>query len=255
MYAPNLSTSPYMSRVPPEKPRQLAKTMRGRFSALLKSAMAWAVLKAESGYQTCPACARTASRDAGLAGSAGMRCSTRRVSTAMTPIGMPPSLARPTTTDLPQSARYSVNEPWSKKPESKVPSGAATPASMWRGSYGVAGGRKPMSRSTGSTDAVSATCSLAVLGTYESQRRIFSTPSWSSEASWCATPLGSMICGPPSWSCDTYTSLPRSLLSAEKPVRMMGPLDIWITRCASRLMYAPMPTERPVTKESVNVSS
>ena len=57
--------------------------------------------------------ARTASRDAGLAGSAGMRCSTRRVSTAMQPMGTPPSLPRPTTTDLPQSARYSVNEPCS----------------------------------------------------------------------------------------------------------------------------------------------
>ena len=39
---------------------------------------------------TWPACGRIDSRDSGLAGSAGMRCSTRRVSTAMTPKGMPP---------------------------------------------------------------------------------------------------------------------------------------------------------------------
>ena len=52
-------------------------------------------------------CGWMASREMGLAGSAGMRCSTSRVSTAITPIGMPPKRARPTTTDLPQSARYS----------------------------------------------------------------------------------------------------------------------------------------------------
>ena len=52
-------------------------------------------------------CGWRASREMGLAGSAGMRCSTSRVSTAITPMGMPPKRARPTTTDLPQSARYS----------------------------------------------------------------------------------------------------------------------------------------------------
>jgi hypothetical protein len=39
----------------PENPLQLAKMMRGRFSPLLKSWMACAVLYALSGYQTCPA--------------------------------------------------------------------------------------------------------------------------------------------------------------------------------------------------------
>ena len=33
----------------------------------------------------------------------------------MTPIGTPPRRARPTTTDLPHSARYSVKEPCKKK--------------------------------------------------------------------------------------------------------------------------------------------
>lgn len=41
--------------IPPEKPLQLAKTIRGSPS-LLKSLIAWAVLKAESGNHTCPAC-------------------------------------------------------------------------------------------------------------------------------------------------------------------------------------------------------
>ena len=48
-----LRTSPNMSLVPPEKPRQFAKIRRGRFSPRLKSSMACAVLKAESGYHTC----------------------------------------------------------------------------------------------------------------------------------------------------------------------------------------------------------
>lgn len=44
--------------IPPEKPLQLANTMRGRRSRL-KSQIAWAVLKAESGNHTWPACCRT----------------------------------------------------------------------------------------------------------------------------------------------------------------------------------------------------
>jgi hypothetical protein len=59
-----------------------------------------------------------------------MRCSTVRVSTAMTPIGTPPSRALPTTTLLPHSARYSVKDPWSKNPACHEPSGAVVPASM-----------------------------------------------------------------------------------------------------------------------------
>ena len=57
--APNLSTSLYMSRVPPEKPRQLANTKSGSCSPLLKSLMAVAVLYALSGNHTCPACQPT----------------------------------------------------------------------------------------------------------------------------------------------------------------------------------------------------
>lgn len=41
--------------IPPEKPLQFAKTIRGSPS-LLKSLIASAVLKAESGNHTCPAC-------------------------------------------------------------------------------------------------------------------------------------------------------------------------------------------------------
>mmetsp|Transcript_33163 Transcript_33163/g.74911 ORF Transcript_33163/g.74911 Transcript_33163/m.74911 type:complete len:223 (+) Transcript_33163:758-1426(+) len=127
--APNLRISPAMSRVPPLNPRQLAKMMSGRFSPRPKSWIAWAVLYALSGYHTCPAWGCRASREAGLAGSAGMRCSTSRVSTEMTPMGMPPRRARPTTTDLPQSGRYSVKEPLSKKPLTH-PCGVSCPASM-----------------------------------------------------------------------------------------------------------------------------
>mmetsp|Transcript_13101 Transcript_13101/g.27698 ORF Transcript_13101/g.27698 Transcript_13101/m.27698 type:complete len:209 (+) Transcript_13101:1076-1702(+) len=155
--APNLRISPAMSRVPPEKPRQLAKIMSGRFSPRPKSLIACAVLYAESGYQTWPACGRIISRDASFPGSAGMRCSTRRVSTAITPIGMPPRRARPTTTDLPQPARYSLKVLRSKKPETQVPSGARVPASMWRGSYGALVGWKSTGRSIGSAADLSAT--------------------------------------------------------------------------------------------------
>mmetsp|Transcript_128291 Transcript_128291/g.357090 ORF Transcript_128291/g.357090 Transcript_128291/m.357090 type:complete len:463 (-) Transcript_128291:740-2128(-) len=132
--APNFSTSPYMSRVPPEKPRQLAKIITGRFSPRLKSRRAVAVLKALSGNHTCPACGSTTSRLCGFAGSAGTRRSTFRVSTAMTPMGMPPSFARPTTTLLPQPPKYSRKLPSSKNPVSRAPSGVTVPASMCRGS-------------------------------------------------------------------------------------------------------------------------
>ena len=83
-----------------------------------------------------------------------------------------------------------------------MPSAETVPASMWRGSYGVLVGRKPIGRSIGSAAGAAKAESDAVFGTYESQRSTFSTPSWSSTASWWATPFGSMICGPPSWSCD-----------------------------------------------------
>lgn len=50
-----ITTEAEVPFIPPEKPLQLANTMRGRPS-LFRSLMAWAVLKAESGNQTCPAC-------------------------------------------------------------------------------------------------------------------------------------------------------------------------------------------------------
>ena len=103
------------------------------------------------------------------------------------------------------------------------------PASMWRWSYSAVVGTKPIGRSTGSADGASDGSEDAE---HESHLRIFSTPSWSSEASWCATPLGSMICGPPSWSCETYTSLPRSLLSAPGISRSIG-LSIRVSICIS----------------------
>lgn len=100
--------------MPPEKPLQLAKTMRGSPS-LFMSLMAWAVLKAESGNHTCPACwmickrtcrrhnqetghklrsptSLTLASESKLAGSAGMDSSTDLVSTATTPVGIPPNL-------------------------------------------------------------------------------------------------------------------------------------------------------------------
>ena len=57
----------------------------------------------------------------GLAGSAGMVHSTERVSTAMTPQGIPPSLARPHTTVMAQLSSVSMNEPWSKNPLTQSP--------------------------------------------------------------------------------------------------------------------------------------
>mmetsp|Transcript_29822 Transcript_29822/g.41222 ORF Transcript_29822/g.41222 Transcript_29822/m.41222 type:complete len:206 (-) Transcript_29822:5661-6278(-) len=133
--APNFNTSLYMSRVPPENPRQLAKMKSGSCSPLLKSRMAVAVLNAESGNHTWPACGRTTSDELGLAGSAGTNCSTDRVSTATMPTGTPPRRARPTTTVFPHPASVSTKESLSKRPDFQPPSaGPSTPASMCRGS-------------------------------------------------------------------------------------------------------------------------
>mmetsp|Transcript_40106 Transcript_40106/g.95123 ORF Transcript_40106/g.95123 Transcript_40106/m.95123 type:complete len:289 (+) Transcript_40106:818-1684(+) len=252
--APNLRISLAMSRVPPEKPRQLAKIISGRFSPRLKSAIACAVLNAESGNHTWPACCSTVSRESGLAGSAGRMRSERRVSTAMTPIGMPPRRARPTTTDLPHPARYSLKVPLSKKPDCHL-SPSITPASMCRGSYGALVGTKSMSREMESVTGRIGGAEDASFGTNDSQSSMALTPSWSLGTCWCETPFGIITCGPPSWSWEVYTSFPRSLLSAEYPVRMSGPSTIWIVRCPRRTRYAPMPTDRPVTKERVKVSS
>mmetsp|Transcript_91067 Transcript_91067/g.278769 ORF Transcript_91067/g.278769 Transcript_91067/m.278769 type:complete len:261 (+) Transcript_91067:860-1642(+) len=247
IWAPNLSTSWYMSRVPPEKPRQFAKIISGKFSPRLKSRIAVAVLEALSGNQTCPACGSRTSMLAGFAGSAGTRRSTFRVSTAMTPMGMPPSFARPTTTLLPQPSRYSWKLPSSKKPLTRAPSGPRVPASMCRGSYGIFVWVKATSLSTGSIGSKSGGGLAAVLGVYDNQSKMALTPSWSLCTSLCVTPLGTITWGPPNWSCDEYTFSPKSLFNAPKPVKIIGPLTIWITRWPSLFKYAPIPTERPVT--------
>jgi hypothetical protein len=116
IFAPNFSTSSYMSLVPPEKPRQFARIISGNFSPRPKSAIACAVLCALSGYQTWPAWGLIDSLESGFAGSAGTTASTVLVSTEMTPNGMPPNFALPATTVLPQPAKVSVNEPLSNKP-------------------------------------------------------------------------------------------------------------------------------------------
>mmetsp|Transcript_14912 Transcript_14912/g.40017 ORF Transcript_14912/g.40017 Transcript_14912/m.40017 type:complete len:200 (+) Transcript_14912:878-1477(+) len=126
---PNLRTSSNISRIPPEKPRQFAKMNSGRFS-LSRSLMVCAVLCAESGYHTCPACMLFTSFVSGEAGSAGTNFSTLRVSTETTPTGIPPSRARPHTTVLAHPARDSRHEPLSNSPDSP----SALPASMCRGS-------------------------------------------------------------------------------------------------------------------------
>lgn len=69
------------------------------------------------------------------AGSAGVVASAVRVSVMMTPMGMPPSRARPTTTVLAHPARVSMKEPLSKNPEIHVPSSSLTvPPTRCRGS-------------------------------------------------------------------------------------------------------------------------
>ena len=57
-------------------------------------------------FQAFPPMVSLVSRLSGLDGSAGTKRSTPRVSTAITPIGMPPRRARPTMTVWPQPSRY-----------------------------------------------------------------------------------------------------------------------------------------------------
>ena len=95
----------------------------------------------------------------------------------------------------------------------------------------------------------------ASLGVKFSQSRTACMPSWSSATTWWVTPFGYIISTPPSWSWEVYTGFPRSRLSAEKPVRIMGAWSRWMTRCPRRFRYAPMPTDRPVTYDRVKVSS
>ena len=124
MKEPNLSTSSNMSLRPPEKPRQLARMTSGSPSPVLKSWMACAVLYAESGNQTWPACIAVVGFDSRLAGSARIVFSTRRFSVTITPTGMPPSRPRPTTTVLAQPASVSTNEPASSRPTARRPAAA-----------------------------------------------------------------------------------------------------------------------------------
>lgn len=127
MYDPYLRTSLYISFCPPENPLQFAKIINGNCSPLLKSLIACAVLKAELGYQTPPASLVICSAESGFAGSAGVMFSTDRVSTAMTPIGIPPRRARPTTTVFAHPPRVSTNESLSKRPDWN-PSSSSLPA-------------------------------------------------------------------------------------------------------------------------------
>lgn len=67
---------------------------------------------------TCPACDTTLASESKLAGSAGKLSSTVRVSTAMTPTGIPPRRALPQTTVWAHDDIISSNEPLSKNPDS-----------------------------------------------------------------------------------------------------------------------------------------
>ena len=89
--------------------------------------MAWAVLRAESGNHTWPACGMVFSDESGMPGSAGMSSMTVSTSTAMTPHGTPPRRARPVTTVLAQPDCDSSHEPRSNMPEVHWPS-ATTPS-------------------------------------------------------------------------------------------------------------------------------
>ena len=119
---------------PPEKPRQLARTS-SRPSPVLKSWMACAVLYAESGNQTPPACICFCGFDSRLAlGSTAF--STVRFSMTITPMGTPPGRGRRRSS----IGRVSVNEPASSSPGLNAPS-TSPPQIIWRGSYGVPASR------------------------------------------------------------------------------------------------------------------
>jgi hypothetical protein len=95
---------------------------------------------------------------------------------------------------------YSWKVPSSQKPGSHSPLTRA-PVNKWRGSYGSFEGANPTSRLIGSLDCMTRWMLLVVHGIKESQRRIASTPLWSLPTNSCVTPFGTMMCGPPSWSC------------------------------------------------------
>ena len=198
MYDPYLSTSLYISLCPPEKPLQLARIMSGSCSPLLKSRIACAVLNALLGYHTPPASLVICSMESGLAGSAGVTFSTERVSTPMTPTGIPPRRARPTTTVRAQPPSASSKEFLSKRPLRK-PSSVCWPAMRWRTSYGpFCGGQNVTSRSQVSADGEMGTGLPFLSGTKDIHLTILETPAMSSSAVMCETPLRYMICVPPS---------------------------------------------------------
>ena len=249
---PCLRISSYMSCCPPLKPRQLASMSSGSPSRS-KSTIACAVLYAEFGYHTCPASRMRCSVECGFAGSAGTTRSSVRVSTAITPNGMPPRRARPTTTDVAHPASVSWNESRSKRPGTYTPSTTA-PAIIARGSYGVDVGVKATSRSTGSTGGRIRGGRPRRSGTYASHRRYSRIACRSSCTTRCDTPFACMMPGPPSCRFDVYTSRPSSLFSALYPVRIIGDEATWITRVPRRARYAPIPTLRPVTIVAVKMS-
>jgi hypothetical protein len=49
--------------------------------------------------------------------------------------------------------------------------------------------------------------------------------------------------------------VPRALLSALAPVRMMCEVSTWTTRWPRRTRYAPIPTDRALTRVNVTVSA
>uniref|UniRef100_A0A182V822 Uncharacterized protein n=1 Tax=Anopheles merus TaxID=30066 RepID=A0A182V822_ANOME len=181
------------------KPRQLARIISGS-SSRPKSLIACAVLNDESGNHTWPACWNVFASESRLAGSAGMVTSTVRVSTAITPTGMPPSLARPVTTVWAHGSIISANVPRSKKPVSQSDglAGLYRPASIQRGSYGALVGVKSIIRSIGSLGDTIGRMPPRAFGMYDSQCRIVYTPSRSSVSVLCVTPLLYMIWMPPS---------------------------------------------------------
>mmetsp|Transcript_17862 Transcript_17862/g.41326 ORF Transcript_17862/g.41326 Transcript_17862/m.41326 type:complete len:231 (+) Transcript_17862:628-1320(+) len=130
---PYLSTSSNMSRCPPLKPLQFAKTIKGR-SSVRKSLIACAVLYAELGNHTHPASWIIDSEALTSAGSAGLTASAVRFSVMTTPIGIPPSLARPTITVFAHPASASVKLPLSKNPLCHTPEESSPPAISVRGS-------------------------------------------------------------------------------------------------------------------------
>ena len=88
----------------------------------------------ESTESTCSATSTDQIESTESAGSAGMTCSMDLVVTAITPIGIPPSFARPVTTVFAHPPRVSIQESLSKNPEIHFPS-TTCPAIMFLGSY------------------------------------------------------------------------------------------------------------------------